>query len=155
MWMGKGASLQQLCLDNFCGITMDQTVINYISIRPITASSHLLACKDGDIFVLFTLNYCHYFPWAQYQTFCEELLVKRGPSPKQKSCQTMPNVSVVRDESKGWIGQCWPIPDFENLFHFFLIIGGGRNDEQPVQQVNGDAMGTQVLCATNPVNTFF
>ena len=40
-------------------------------------------------------------------------------------------------------------PDGKNLFNLLLRVGLCRDDEQSVQEVNGDAVGTQVASASN------
>ena len=43
-----------------------------------------------------------------------------------------------------------PAPDAEDLLRVLLAIGRGRDDEQSVQQVNGDAVGALVAGSPNP-----
>lgn len=41
-------------------------------------------------------------------------------------------------------------PDLEDLPRLFLSVRRGGDDEQAIQQVNGDAMGALIVCATDP-----
>lgn len=43
-----------------------------------------------------------------------------------------------------------PAPDAKDLLCVFLAVGGGGDDEQTVQQVNGDAVGALVAGAPDP-----
>lgn len=40
-------------------------------------------------------------------------------------------------------------PDFEDLPRLFFTVGGGGDDEQAVQQVNGDSVRALVVCTAN------
>lgn len=42
-------------------------------------------------------------------------------------------------------------PDLEDLPGLFFGVRGRGDDEQPVQEVNGDAVRTLIVCATNSV----
>lgn len=41
------------------------------------------------------------------------------------------------------------LPDLEDLPGLLLGVGGGGDDEQAVQQVDGDAVRTMVVCAAD------
>ena len=43
-----------------------------------------------------------------------------------------------------------PAPDAKDLLCVFLAVGGGGDDKQTVQQVNGDAVGALVAGAPDP-----
>lgn len=43
-----------------------------------------------------------------------------------------------------------PAPDAKDLLCVFLAVGGGGDDKQTVQQVNGDAVGALVAGALDP-----
>lgn len=40
-------------------------------------------------------------------------------------------------------------PDLKDLPRLFFGVGGGGDDEQAIQQVDGDAMRALIVCATD------
>lgn len=44
---------------------------------------------------------------------------------------------------------CRSSPNFEDLPRLFFSIRGGGDDEQPIQQVDGDAMRALIVCAAD------
>ena len=62
---------------------------------------------------------------------------------------TSPSDLGVPMGQRGWT-PAPPAPDAEDLLCVFLAVGGGGDDEQSVQQIDGDAMGALVAGAPDP-----
>lgn len=74
--------------------------------------------------------------------------VKSPPHLTVPICQTEWTPALPRPALQCQVAL--PAPDAEDLLRVLLAVGRGGNDEQSVQQVDGDAMGTLVAGAPDP-----